>query len=147
MSSIHKVGHHELARTFPAYKCVIRRAPQHEHSPSCRTGRPSQLWSSCVPAETAHVCPPCERAWTNLQRGGQYAEAVQAVVELRVRGPPEERLPELGLALGLGPPAQGADTALLTGPKQVTQGRAFTASCNTAETGGLKPHSQTKKST
>lgn len=44
----------------------------------------------------------CVRVYsTNLQRGRQYAEAVQTVVELRVGGPPEEGLPELRLTFAL----------------------------------------------
>lgn len=52
------------------------------------------------------LCVSTCRGWgcgTNLQRGGQYAEAMQTVIELRVGGPAQERLPELRLAFGLRP--------------------------------------------
>lgn len=69
----------------------------------------------------------CVFVWTNLQRGRQYAEAVQAVVELRVGGPSQEGLPELGLIFALRPAAERTHPALLAGPEQVAQGRALAA--------------------
>lgn len=66
-------------------------------------------------------------AWTYLERGRQYAEAVQALVELRVGGPPEEGLPELRLTSALRPAAQRTHAALLASPEQVAQGCALAA--------------------
>lgn len=67
------------------------------------------------------------RVRTNLQRGGQYAEAVQALVEMRVSGPSEKWLPELWLTFGLRPPTQRTDPTLLACTKQVAQRGTFTA--------------------
>lgn len=69
----------------------------------------------------------CVFVWTNLQCGRQYAEAVQTVVELRVGGPSQEGLPELGLIFALRPAAERTHPALLAGPEQVAQGRALAA--------------------
>lgn len=71
----------------------------------------------------------CVGVRTNLQRGRQYAEAVQALVELRVGGPPQEGLPELRLAFTLRPPTEWTDPALLARTEQVAQGRALAATC------------------
>lgn len=64
---------------------------------------------------------------TNLQRGGQDAEAVQPIVELRVGGPSEERLPALQLAFVVRPATQGTHPALLARTKQVAQGGTLAA--------------------
>lgn len=69
----------------------------------------------------------CVCARTNLQRGRQYAEAVQTLVELRVGGPPQEGLPELRLAFALRPAAERTHPALLARSEQVAQGRALAA--------------------
>jgi len=85
----------------------------------------------------AHVCLcVCVCVWTNLQRGRQYAQAVQALVELRVGGPPEERLPALGLTFGVRPATQRAHAALLAGAEQVAQGGALAAAFTRAQWGG-----------
>ena len=71
------------------------------------------------------ICPA--RGWTNLQGGCQDAEAVKALVELRVCGPSEEGLPALWLTSGVWPPTQWTDPALLTRSEQVTQGCTLAA--------------------
>lgn len=71
------------------------------------------------------------RVWTNLQCGGQYAEAVKPLVELRVCGTSEERLPKLRLTFGLRCPTERTDAALLACTKEVAQGRTFTSTFDT----------------
>lgn len=64
---------------------------------------------------------------TDLERGGQDAQAVQTLVELRVVGPTQEGLPELRLTSALGGTAEGTHSALLARPEEVAQGRALAA--------------------
>lgn len=52
---------------------------------------------------------------------------MQTLVELRVGGPPQKGLPELGLAFGLALPAEGRHAALLARAEQVTQRRPLAA--------------------
>lgn len=58
---------------------------------------------------------------THLQRGRQYAQAVQTLVELRVGGPTQEGLPEFWLTSALGAAAERTDPALLARPEQVAK--------------------------
>ncbi|TNN38762.1 hypothetical protein EYF80_051074 [Liparis tanakae] len=69
----------------------------------------------------------CRNKQKNKTRGRQYAQAVQALVELRVGGPPEERLPALGLTFGVRAATQRAHAALLAGAEQVAQRGALAA--------------------
>lgn len=84
----------------------------------------------------------CPRVRTNLQRGGQYAQAVQPLVELGVGGPSEERLPALRLTSGVRPATQGAHAALLARPEQIAQGSALAAAFTRFEggQGGTESH-------
>lgn len=83
----------------------------------------------------------CVCARTNLQRGRQYAEAVQTLVELRVGGPPQEGLSELRLAFALRPTAEWTNPALLARTEQVAQGRALAATCTQRGRKDLNPPS------
>lgn len=75
------------------------------------------------------------RRRTDLQRGRQDAQAVQTLVELRVVSPAQEGLAELRLTSALRGTAEGANSALLARPEEVTQGRALAAAFTDTKTG------------
>lgn len=75
---------------------------------------------------------------TDLQRGRQDAQAVQALVELRVVGPLQEGLPEFRLTSALQATAKGTHPALLAGPEQVTQGRTLAAAFTDKDRNGKR---------
>lgn len=59
---------------------------------------------------------------------------MQAVVELRVGGPSQEGLPELGLIFALRPAAERTHPALLAGPEQVAKGGTLASAFTQPET-------------